>query len=32
MAVGDANGDKKPDLIVANQGSETVSILLDKSQ
>ena len=28
MAVGDFNGDGKPDLVVTNQGSDNVSVLL----
>ena len=32
MAVGDLNGDGKPDLVVANRGSNTVSVLLGNGQ
>jgi len=29
VAIGDFNGDGKPDLAVANQGSTSVSVLLN---
>ena len=32
ITVADVNGDRKPDLVVANKGSNAVSILLNQSQ
>ena len=29
VAIGDLNGDGKPDLVIANSGSSTVSVLLN---